>query len=43
MDQRKRKLLTIRKTLYATNVDRLYVLGKEEGRKLLSIEDRVDT
>ena len=44
MDQRARKLMTMHKTLHpSADVDRLYVLRKEGGRGLASIEDSVDT
>ena len=43
MDQRTRKLMTVHKALHPRdNVDRLYVLRKEGGRGLASIEDSVD-
>ena len=43
MDQRTRKLMTMHKALNPRDdVDRLYVLRKEEGRGLASIEDSVD-
>ena len=44
MDQRSRKLLTMRKALHPRDdVNRLYVPRKEGGRGLSSIEDSVDT
>ena len=44
MDQRTRKLMTMRKSLHPRyNVDRLYVSRKEGGRGLASIEDSIDT
>ena len=43
MDQRTRKQITIRKTLYPRDdIDRLYVSRKEEERGRASIEDSVD-
>ena len=43
MDPRRRKLMTINKALHPRNhIDRLNVSRKEEGRRLPSIEDRVD-
>ena len=43
MDWRIRKLLTMHKALYPRDdVDRLYVSRKEGGRRLASMEDRVD-
>ena len=43
MDQRTRKLMTMRKTLHPRDdVDRLYVSTKEEGRELASTQDSVD-
>ena len=43
MDQRTRKLMTMRKALHPRDdVDRLYVFRKEGGRGLASIEDTVD-
>ena len=43
MNQRKRKLITMHKALHPRDdVDRLYVLRKEGGRGLASIEDRFD-
>ena len=43
MDQRTRKLMTMHKALHPRDdVDRLYVLRKEGGRGLASIEDSVD-
>ena len=42
MDQRTRKLMTIRKALYIRDdIDRLYV-SRKEGRGLTSTEDSVD-
>ena len=44
MDQRTRKLMTMRKALHPRDdVDRLYVPRKEGGRGFASIEDTVDT
>ena len=44
MDQRTRKLMTMRKVLHPRDdVDRLYVPRKEGGRGLACIEDSVDT
>ena len=44
MDQRTRKLMIMHKALHPRDdVDRLYVLRKEEGRGLANIEDSVDT
>ena len=44
MDQRTRKLMTMHKALHPRDdVDRLYVSRKEEGRRLASIEDSIDT
>ncbi len=41
MDQRTRKLMTMHKALHPRDgVDRLYVLRKQGGRGLASIEDR---
>ena len=43
MDQRPRKLMTIHKVLHPRDdVDRLYLSRKEGGRRLASIENRVD-
>ena len=43
MDQRKRKLMTMHQTLHPRDdADKLYVLRKERGRGLASIEDSVD-
>ena len=43
LDKRTRKLLTMRKVLYPKDdADRLYVLRKEGGRELTSIEDSVN-
>ena len=43
MDPRTRKLMTMHKALHPRdNVDRLFVLRKEGGRRLASIEDSVD-
>ena len=43
MDQRTRQLMTIQKVVHPRdNVDRLYMLRKEGGRGLASIEDSVD-
>ena len=43
MDHRTRKLITMHKALHPRyDVDRLYVLRKEGGRELASIEDSVD-
>ena len=43
MDQRTKKLMTMYKALYPRYViDRLYVLRKEGGKGLASIEDSVD-
>ena len=44
LDRRTRKLMTMHKTLHPRDdVDRLYVLRKEGGRGLTSIEDSVET
>ena len=43
MDQRTRKLMTMRKAQHPRDeVDRLYVSRKEGGRRLASIKDCVD-
>ena len=44
MDERTRKLMTMHKALHPRDdVERLYVLRKEGGRRLSSVEDNVDT
>ena len=44
MDQRKRKLMMKNKSLHSRDdVERLYVLRKQGGRGLASIQDGVDT
>ena len=43
MDPRTRKLMTMRKALHPRDdIDRLYVLRKEGGRGLASVEDSFD-
>ena len=43
MDQRTRKLMTMKKALHPRDdVDRLYISRKEGGRGLASIEDTVE-
>ena len=43
MNQRTRKLMTMRKALHSRDdVDRRYVSRKEGGRGLVNIEDKVD-